>query len=101
MDLPLKGKVAIVTGGTKGIGKGIADKFSILGAKVVVTARTPVKTKHHYIKCDVCDALAVKKAVDETMKKYKRIDILVNNAGIFPMTMFKDMTPKQWDDRSE
>jgi len=93
----LKDKVAIVTGGTMGIGKGIADKLSSYGAKVVVCARKEAKTKHHFIKCDVSDSKQVQKMVDEVIKKYKKIDILVNNAGIFPFVSLKDMTEQQWD----
>lgn len=93
----LGGKVAIVTGGTKGIGKGIADKLSIYGAKVVVCARKEAKTKHHFIKADVSDFSQVKKMVDETLKKFHKIDILVNNAGIYPSVSLADMTEQQWN----
>jgi NAD(P)-dependent dehydrogenase (short-subunit alcohol dehydrogenase family) len=93
----LKNKVAIVTGGTMGIGKGIADKLSSYGAKVVVCARKELKTKHHFIQCDVSDYNEVQKMVDQTIKKFKKVDILVNNAGIFPFVPLKDMTEQQWD----
>ncbi|MBN2421082.1 SDR family oxidoreductase [Candidatus Woesearchaeota archaeon] len=93
---PLKGKVAIVTGGTMGIGLGIADKLASLGAKVVVAAIDNAKTKHHFIQCDVSDMNQVKAMVAETMKKFKRIDILVNNAGIFPSKLFTEMTEEDW-----
>lgn len=94
---PLKGKVAIVTGGTMGIGLGIADKLASLGAKVVVAAIHEVKTKHYFVHCDVSDMNNVKAMVTETLKKFKRIDILVNNAGIFPNVPFKDMKEEDWD----
>ena len=94
----LKGKVAIVTGGTKGIGEGIANKFKKEGSKVVVSARTKIKTKHYFIKCDVSNSDEVKNLINETIKKYKRIDIVVNNAGIFPFIEFKSMTEEQWDE---
>lgn len=96
--ISLKGKVAIVTGGTKGIGKGIADKLSELGAKVIISARHKEKTKHHFMQCDVSDHEDAKKLVEEVLKKYKKIDILVNNAGIFPFVPLKDMTEEQWDE---
>jgi len=92
----LNGKVAIVTGGTEGIGKGIADKYAELGAKVVVCARRKKKTKHYFVKCDVSNSEEVKNLVKETIKKYKKIDILVNNAGIFPFVPFPKMTFDQW-----
>jgi 3-oxoacyl-[acyl-carrier protein] reductase len=93
----LKGKVAIVTGGTKGIGLAIADKLRSEGATVVVCARTMAKTKHMCIPVDVSKPEDVKRLVEETIKKYKRVDILVNNAGIFPNNPLIDMTEEQWN----
>ena len=93
----LKGKVAIVTGGTKGIGKGIADKFFKEGAHVVVTARHKAPTKHHLVLCDVSNGNEVKEMVEVVIKKYKKIDILVNNAGIYPFVPFEQMKEKDWD----
>lgn len=94
---PLKNRVAIVTGGTKGIGKGIADKLASLGAKVIVCARNKEKTKHHLVLCDVSNLNHVQSLIAEVIKKYKKVDILVNNAGIYPNVPFKDMTEEQWD----
>lgn len=93
----LKEKVAIVTGGTKGIGKGIADALAKNGAKVVVCARTVEKTKHYFVKCDVSKFTDVQNLVNETIKKFKRIDILVNNAGIYPFKNLSEMTEGEWD----
>lgn len=93
----LKGKVAIVTGGTKGIGKGIADKLSELGSKVIVSSRNKIPTKHHFIKCDVSNYAEAQNLAKEVIKKFKKIDILINNAGIYPFVSFKDMTEQQWD----
>lgn len=96
-DKPLKNKVAIVTGGTKGIGLAIADKLASLGAKVIVSAIHEEKTKHWFIHCDVSSSSDVMNVISQVIKKYKRIDILINNAGIFPNVPFKDMTEEQWD----
>lgn len=93
----LKGKVAIVTGGTKGIGKGIADVLAEHGAKVVVCARTEEKTKHYFVKCDVSDFNDVQNLIKETIKKFKRIDLLVNNAGIYPFKILSEMSEEEWD----
>jgi len=93
----LEGKVAIVTGGTKGIGKGIADALKKYGATVVVSARNPEKTNHYFVKCDVSNFNEAQSLVNETIKKYKKIDILVNNAGIYPFVSLPDMTEQQWD----
>ncbi len=92
----LKGKVAIVTGGTLGIGKGIADKLSKQGAKVVICARKKIKSKHFFVKCDVSKPEEAKNLVEQTIKKYKKIDILVNNAGVYPFVPFDKMTYEQW-----
>lgn len=93
----LRGKVAIVTGATKGIGEAIANKLSSLGAKVVICSRTKVRSKHYFIQCNVSNSGDVKNLVSEVIKKFKKIDILVNNAGIFPSVELKDMTKEQWD----
>lgn len=93
----LKNKVAIVTGGTRGIGKGIADKLSSYGAKVVVCARQEIKSKYHFVQCDVSDFNQAQRMVEQVIKKFKKIDILVNNAGIYPFNPLKDMTEQQWD----
>lgn len=94
----LNGKVAIVTGGTKGIGKGIADVLSDYGAKVVVSARKQEKTKHYFVKCDVSKSQDTRNLVQETIKKYKTVDILINNAGIYPFVNLTEMTEPQWDE---
>lgn len=94
----LKGKIAIVTGGTKGIGKGIADAMDMYGAKVIVSARNPEKSKHHFVKCDISSFKEADMLVKETIKKYKKIDILVNNAGIYPFVPLNEMTEEQWDE---
>jgi len=80
----LKGKIALVTGGTKGIGKAIADKLSASGAFVVITARNDIKEKsgnHHFIAADLTQADSAEKIAKEILEKYGRIDIIVNNAG--------------------
>jgi 3-oxoacyl-[acyl-carrier protein] reductase len=93
----LEGKVAIVTGGTKGIGRGIADTLSKAGAEVIVCSRTKTPCPHHFIKCDVAKFSNVQRMIKEVIKKFKRIDILVNNAGIYPSQPLEKMTEKDWD----
>lgn len=94
--MDLKGKVAVVTGGTKGIGGAIADKLAELGAKVVVCARNDPDTDHHFIKADMCSSPDCKNLIEETVEKYGRIDILVNNAGIYPSRPLTEMTEEEW-----
>ena len=89
----LENKVAIVTGGTKGMGKAIAHKFAEEGCDVVVTSRhieeaskvaKEIQTLGRQslgIKADVSKSAEVKDMVAQTIKKFKKIDILVNNAG--------------------
>jgi 3-oxoacyl-[acyl-carrier protein] reductase len=95
--LPLESKVAIVTGGARGIGLGIADKLASLGAKVIVADIHEETTEHTFIRCDVSDMSNVKAMVEEVLNKFQRIDILVNNAGIYPPTSFSEMQEEDWD----
>lgn len=76
-----KDKVVIVTGATAGIGKAAAEMFKARGAKVVCFARRK-SDEFDSIQTDVTDREAVKRAVDEVVRKYGRIDVLVNNAGM-------------------
>lgn len=80
----LLGKIALVTGGTKGSGKAIAKRLSLAGAKVIVTARNAPKTSDenlHFIGADLSTAVGTQKVVNEVLSLYGRIDILVNNLG--------------------
>ncbi|MBS3088929.1 SDR family oxidoreductase [Candidatus Pacearchaeota archaeon] len=92
----LKGKIAIVTGGAKGIGKSIADKLIKEGAKVVVLDIEKAKTKYSEI-CDVSKFDDVQKIISRVGKKFGRIDILVNNAGIYPFQNLAEMAEEEWD----
>jgi 3-oxoacyl-[acyl-carrier protein] reductase len=89
MERYLEGKTAIVTGGTKGIGVGIAKKLHDRGAKVIVWGNTSSwdEKKNGFApaliqKADVTNLAMVEAAFAEAVKKFGRIDILVNNAGI-------------------
>lgn len=95
--IDLHGKVAIVTGGSKGIGKGIADALAGHGAHVVICSRKKVKSKHTHVSGDVTNVADCSKVVSAALKKFGRIDILVNNAGIYPFVPFAQMTRRQWD----
>lgn len=98
-----KDQVVIVTGSTKGIGKGIADSFLELGAKVVITAHDEKDVERVMkgyskqknvlgIAADVSKSSDVKNLVDSVIKKWGQINVLVNNAGIYPFKSFSDMT---------
>jgi NAD(P)-dependent dehydrogenase (short-subunit alcohol dehydrogenase family) len=85
----LDGKVAIVTGGTSGIGERIAEVFVAEGAKVVVAARRQEEGRAmekrlgvRFIRADVSSEADVKAMIDDAVKAFGRVDCLVNNAGI-------------------
>ena len=92
----LKEKVALVTGGSEGIGYAIAHKFAEEGAYCVLVARTLEKLRraveqlpgknHFIISADVSDYTQVENAIKKTKNHYGRIDILVNNAGVFHLS---------------
>lgn len=91
MENSLKDKVAIVTGGTKGIGKAITETFLEEGAEVLVCARTRPETdigvpdrKAHFVSCDVRNSEDIKEVVELCQSEYGKLDILVNNAGGAP-----------------
>ncbi len=107
----LKGKVAIVTGGTRGIGYEIVRKYLANGAKVVLFGSRKetvdkALSQLHEENADwevdglfpkLTDAAEVEKAVLEVKNRYGRIDILVNNAGISQSTPLYDYTPEEFD----
>ncbi len=85
----LDGKIAVVTGSTRGIGRAIAAAFIAAGGRVVITSESPDETARTAaelgatgIPCDVTDAPALKALIDGTLTAFGGIDILVCNAGI-------------------
>ncbi|TCK02523.1 3-oxoacyl-[acyl-carrier-protein] reductase [Phorcysia thermohydrogeniphila] len=100
----LKGKVVLVTGGTRGIGRAIAERFKSLGAVVYITGTNEERTKAvaeeigvNGVKMDVTDREEVKRVVSEILEKEGRIDVLINNAGITRDTLFLRMKDEDWD----
>ena len=99
----LEGRVAIVTGSARGIGKAICEKLASEGAKVVVVDISPeaVEATAAEFRANGIDAFGVEdsvKAIYETvMEKYGRIDFLVNNAGITRDTLMLRMGDAEWD----
>lgn len=83
-DNELAGKIALVTGGTKGTGKAIADRLLKAGAKVIITARNNPEEKSegtYFIAADLSKPDGTGKVVGEVLEKFGRLDILVNNMG--------------------
>ncbi|WP_449539160.1 SDR family NAD(P)-dependent oxidoreductase [Ferdinandcohnia sp. Marseille-Q9671] len=99
--MDLTGKVAIVTGGAQGIGKGIVDAFLECGAKVaVIDQELDLKISDEsilYIKTDVTQSDQVEEIVQQVIDHFGRLDILVNNAGISTMDYAIDIKEKDWD----
>ena len=109
--MKLQGKVAIVTGGTKGIGYGIAEEFLKEGAKVVITGRDRETGEQAqaklskdfadvlYVQEDVSDLGMLQHTVDTAVERFGRLDVYMANAGIndSKKTHFLDITPEQYD----
>jgi 3-oxoacyl-[acyl-carrier protein] reductase len=105
----LKGKVAVVTGASKGIGAGIAKRFGEAGASVVVNYAsskdgadkvvaeiTKGGGKAIAVKADVSKAAEVKKLFEETKRAFGKLDVLVNNAGVFRFAPLEQVTEDEF-----
>jgi NAD(P)-dependent dehydrogenase (short-subunit alcohol dehydrogenase family) len=98
----LSGKVALVTGGTKGAGKAIAERLVKAGAIVIITARNQsedVNDKLHFIAADLSKPEGTQKVVEAILSTYKKLDILVNNLGASstPGGGFIVLTDEDWE----
>jgi len=105
--LKLKGKVAIITGGSRGIGFETAKIFSENGASVVITSSNRQQLENAAnqltntipISADITKEEEVKMVVEETIKKFGKLDILVNNAGIFPkIKQLHEISELEWSE---
>lgn len=106
----LDGKIAIITGGTSGMGEASARRFAEAGAHIVITGRNDERGENvvqdicrsggHavYIHTDVSDEEEVKALITKVNDKFHRIDILFNNAGIFPVSSpLENMEMSDWN----
>jgi 3-oxoacyl-[acyl-carrier protein] reductase len=105
MRIDLSGRSALVTGSTRGIGRGIAEVLSESGANVAVVGRDRSKAEEaastlknaRGFSCDVSDAAAVVALVEEVEKAFGAVDILVNNAGITRDNLLMRIKDEDWD----
>jgi len=107
----LKDKVALITGGTSGIGEATAVLFAREGAAVAITGRNPQRGKAVlariketsgeglFLRANVSSAADCRKAVEETVSAFGRVDILFNNAGVFYPQTALECSEKEWDEQ--
>jgi NAD(P)-dependent dehydrogenase (short-subunit alcohol dehydrogenase family) len=106
----LEGKVALITGGTSGIGSATAARFADEGASVAITGRNAERGEQVvqdivenggealFIRSDVRSAEDCRQAVDQTLERFGKIDVLFNNAGVFHPKSVLDCTEEEWDE---
>lgn len=100
----LTNKIALVTGGANGIGKGIVETLAKAGAKVMIGdideeagQKTAKEVGGEFFKLDVTDKNNAEQVVQDILGKHDRIDILAANTGIYPEVLIEDMTEEDWD----
>jgi NAD(P)-dependent dehydrogenase (short-subunit alcohol dehydrogenase family) len=99
----LEGRVAVVTGGASGIGRGVAEELLARGATVVIAdveaaplQATAAEIGATAIRTDVSDAVSVQALAEETLRRLGRVDIVCNNAGVGPFSRIESMTLADW-----
>ena len=105
----LNGQVAVISGGSMGLGRQMAEGLAEMGANLVLCARKKERCEEAAealrahgvqtlaLECDVKDKAAIQRVVDETLAKFGRLDILINNAGVSWGAPVEEMTLDQWD----
>ena len=104
----VEGKVAVVIGAARGIGKAIASRLVEEGARVVIAdtleregeATAEELSRHgeaRFASADVADKASVDRLIETALGRFGRIDILVQNAGIYPLTLLPDLPVEEWD----
>ena len=107
---PLQGKVVLVTGGARRLGRAIALEMANSGASVAITYRESVRDAERTadaiqiagvnaaaLRCDVTDEESVKKMLQDVAREFGRLDILINNAATYNTAAFDEITLAQWD----
>jgi len=109
MEIRLDGRSAVITGGSKGLGLAMAEKFASSGADVAILARSPetlaearqkiaanAKGKVAAVACDVSKAADIRKTFDQVMSEFGKVDIFVNNAGQSTRGPSETITDEMW-----
>ena len=104
--MQLENKVAIVTGGSRGIGYAVAKLFLENGAKIVITSKNSERLEDaasklncFSVKADVRNSNEVKNVIKQTIEKFGKIDILINNAGVFPkISKLHEISENDWNE---
>ena len=109
MEANLHGRVAVITGGSNGIGRAIAVRMAQSGADVAMLARSPetleearlivsktAKGRVHVFPCDVRKAEDIAAAYADVMKTFDRVDVVVNNAGVSQTGPFASISDEIW-----
>jgi NAD(P)-dependent dehydrogenase (short-subunit alcohol dehydrogenase family) len=109
--LDFSGKVALVTGASSGIGRGIAARFAEAGARVMAHYHSNAASAQAVVEritaaggqaiahqADLTQPDEVAGLIQATITAFGRLDVLVNNAGIYPLATLLEMTPAQWDE---
>jgi 3-oxoacyl-[acyl-carrier protein] reductase len=110
MDLGLRDKVAIITGGSEGIGRAVAQRMAEEGARVIIVARRPDVLKAAAeeiqqvtkgtvlpVQGDVAEPTTITRVVQAALDNFGRIDILVNNAGVSMAKPFEAVSDEDWE----
>ena len=107
--MQLKDKVALITGGGRGIGRAIAMGYAAEGAQVAIAARSTAQLDEvaaaiaaqggevFAVSTDLRVSAEVESLVQQTVERFGRIDVLVNNAGVNPRGLFLDATDEEWE----
>lgn len=104
MTARLDGKIALIVGAARGIGRGIAERFAEEGAKLVLAdmeetfgQATADALGAAFVRTDISKMEDAERAVAMAVERYGRLDVIVQNAGIYPWQLIENTSPEDWD----